>query len=225
MLPTITPSKIDIPPGGTVILKAQTWDDYETVLATRQDQASLKISFSASTQEIRIMSPLPKHANNSAILVDLVKALLRFYGLDWHDFDPVTLKKLQQKGLEPDHCFYIQNYASILGRDRIDLDRDPPPDLALEVDLTSFSSIDDYEAIAIPELWIYRDRTLKIYVMEEGHYQAVNHSRLFPDIPLSEIIPTYIERAWTVGSSVVLREFERYLKEQPLKDQAQDQRG
>ncbi|NET48558.1 MAG: Uma2 family endonuclease, partial [Merismopedia sp. SIO2A8] len=160
MIPTITPNKIDIPPGGSVILQGQIWDDYETLLATRHPSSSLKLSFSASTQEIRVMSPLPKHAHGSAILVDLVKALLRFHKLDWQDFDPLTLKKLKQKGLEPDHCFYIQHYQAILGRRTIDLAADPPPDLALEVDLTSFSSIDEYESIGIPELWIYRSRTL-----------------------------------------------------------------
>ena len=97
MLPTITPTKIEVPPGGTVVLQAQSWEDYETVLAARQEQSPLKISFSASTQKIRLMSPLPKHANGSAILVDLVKALLRFYNLDWHNFYPVTLKKTPRK--------------------------------------------------------------------------------------------------------------------------------
>ena len=212
MLPTITPTTLDVPPGGTVILQAQSWEDYEAVLATRKAQSSLKVSFSASTQEIRIMSPLPKHANGSAILVDLVKALLRLHRLDWHDFDPVTLKKLHEKGLEPDHCFYIQNYRAVLGKTRIDLDRDPPPDLALEVDLTSFSSIDEYEAIAIPELWIYRNQTLNIYVLEDGKYQDSHKSRLFPSLPLKELLPTYIEQSWTTGASVALRAFEQYLQ-------------
>ena len=212
MLPTITPTKLEVPPGGTVILQAQSWEDYETVLATRQEQSSLKISFSASTQEIRLMSPLPKHANGSAILVDLVKALLRFYNLDWHDFDPVTLKKLHEKGLEPDHCFYIQHYRTVLGNEQIDLERDPPPDLALEVDLTSFSSIEEYAAIAIPELWIYRNQALTIYVLEDGEYNETSQSRWFPSLPLKDLIPIYTEQAWAEGSSVALRAFEQYLQ-------------
>lgn len=211
MIPTITSTKIDVPPGSAVILQTQTWEDYETLLATRQRSSALKISFSASTQEIRIMSPLPKHANRSAFLADVVKALLRVYQMDWQDFDPVTLKKLKQKGLEPDHCFYIQNYRAILGKDRIDLASDPPPDLAIEVDLTSFSSIDDYEDIGIPELWIDRNQTLHIYVFDGMHYQEVNQSPLFPNVPLKQLIPLYTKQAWLDGSSVALRAFEAYL--------------
>ena len=213
MIPTITPAKIDVPPGSAVILQTQTWEDYETILTTRQHSSVLKISFSASTQEIRIMSPLPKHANRSAFLADIVKALLRMYQTDWQEFDPVTLKKLKQKGLEPDHCFYIQNYRAILGKERIDLSSDPPPDLAIEVDLTSFSSIDDYEDIEIPELWIYRNQVLRIYVFDGMHYQEVNQSKLFPNVPLKQLIPLYAEQAWLEGASVALRAFEDYLKE------------
>ncbi|MGK7889467.1 MAG: Uma2 family endonuclease [Leptolyngbyaceae cyanobacterium] len=214
MLPTLTATKIDVSPGGEVILRSQTWDDYESLLKTRRQQPALKISYNASTQEIRIMSPLPKHANRSAVLADLVKVLLRVSNSDWQDFDPLTLKKMQQRGLEPDHCFYIANYQKILGKERIDLAVDPPPDLAIEVDVTSFSSVGDYEAIAIPELWIYRYQSLKIYCFTSGQYLDVDGSAIFPQLPLKQMIPLYVERAWTQGASVALREFEQELRSQ-----------
>jgi Uma2 family endonuclease len=134
---TITNDRIDLPPGGEVILRHQTWLDYEKLLESRQDKAAIKIYFDAETQEIRIMAPLPGHGKKSDTLSDLVKALLRYQGQDWDSFDPITLKRFEQAGLEPDACFYIQNRQAILGKERIDLETDPPPDLALEIDLTS----------------------------------------------------------------------------------------
>ncbi|MGF1498186.1 MAG: Uma2 family endonuclease [Elainellaceae cyanobacterium] len=213
MLPIITPTTIDLPPGGEVILRYQTWDDYETLLQTRQDKAAIKITFSAKTQEIRIMAPLPGHGNRSDTLADLVKRLLRYQGLDWQSFDPITLKRLQQKGLEPDHCFYIQNRAAILGKERIDLDVDPPPDLVLAVDLTSFTTAEDYEDIGVPELWIYRQQTLLIYTFDGQHYREQPASPLFPGMPVKDLISSYVERAWSQGSSIALREFEQYLQQ------------
>jgi len=213
MLPTITPTTLDIAPGGEVILRYQTWDDYETLLQTRQDHAAIKVTFSATTQEIRIMAPLPGHGNKSDTLSDLVKYLLRYQGRDWDSFDPITLKRFQQKGLEPDHCFYIQNRTAILGKERIDLAVDPPPDLVLEVDLTSFTSVEDYEDIGTPELWIYRQNTLHIYTFDGQHYQEQNESPLFCGIPVKELIPDSIEQAWREGSSVALREFEQVLQQ------------
>lgn len=213
MLPTITPTQIDIPPGGEVILRHQTWDDYEALLHTRADKAAIKITFNAATQEIRLMSPLPRHGKVSATLTDLVKSLLRFQAYDWESFDPITLKRFQQKGLEPDHCFYIQNRAAILGKERIDLDSDPPPDLVLEVDLTSLTDIQDYEDIGVPEVWIYRARSLQIYQFDGQHYQDRENSPHFPQIDTKQIIPTYVEQAWLEGSSVTWRAFEQYLNE------------
>lgn len=213
MLPTITPTTLDLPPGGEVILRYQTWDDYETLLHTRQDNAAIKVTFSAETQEIRIMAPLPGHGNRSDTLTDLVKCLLRHQRLDWHSFDPVTLKRFQQKGLEPDHCFYIQNRAAILGKERIDLAIDPPPDLVLEVDLTSFTCVEDYGDIGTPELWIYRQNALHIYTFDGQQYQEQTESPLFPNIPVKEYIPNFVEQAWREGSSVALRKFEQVLQQ------------
>lgn len=221
MLPTITLTQLDVSPGSNVTLTAQTWDDYEALLNNRSERSPLKISFCAANQTIRIMSPLPKHAHGSDMLADLVKALLRFYGLDWQGFDPLTLKKIREKGLEPDHCFYIQNYRAILGKETINLACDPPPDLAIEVDLTSFSNVDDYVSIGIPELWIYRDGKLSIYLLKantssgQGNkgYRLSATSRLFPDLPITTLLPTYMEKGWHEGSSQALRQFEAELRQ------------
>ncbi|MEB3212523.1 MAG: Uma2 family endonuclease [Leptolyngbyaceae bacterium] len=211
MLPTITSDTIDLAPGSEVILRYQTWEDYEQLLHTRQNRAGLRIFFSATTQEIRIMAPLPKHGKQSAILTDLVKYLLRHTHQEWDSYDPITLKRFRQKGLEPDHCFYIQNRNAVLGKDEINLESDPPPDLALEVDLTSLTQPEDYDEIGVPELWIYRQATLYIYSFDGQRYHEQSASRLFPTIPVKEIIPTYVEQAWKQGSSVALKDFESYI--------------
>lgn len=80
MLPTITPTQLEIPSGGDIILRHQTWEDYESLLRTRADKAAIKITFNASTREIRLMSPLPKHGKIPATLTHLVECLLRVQG-------------------------------------------------------------------------------------------------------------------------------------------------
>jgi Uma2 family endonuclease len=91
------------------------------------------------------MAPLAGHANRSRTLAELVTALLRHQNRDWHGFDPVTLKQLREAGAEPDACFYIENWQAILGKERIDLATDPPPDLAIEMDLTSLTDLAIYQ--------------------------------------------------------------------------------
>lgn len=209
MLLTISPETLSLTPGNEVILRNQTWEDYEELLNLRQDKNFPKLYFNAKTQEIRLMSPLASHGNRIDSLRDLVKILLRLQGKDWQCFDPITLKRFKQAGVEPDTCFYIKNREAILGKDRIDLEINPPPDLAIEVDLTSITNLEAYKPLAIPELWIYRPGILKIYLFIETDYQESPHSLLFSNWDVTSLLPKYVEMAWQKGSSVALRQFEQ----------------
>ena len=124
---TINRETVQLSSGADVVLRHQTWQDYETLLANRGEKSTVKVYFNAATQEIRLMAPSPKHGNRSDALSDLVKSLLRYQCQDWQSFDPITLKKFEEKGVEPDTCFYLSNRQAILGKEKIDLAVDPPP--------------------------------------------------------------------------------------------------
>jgi Uma2 family endonuclease len=209
MFVTVSQDSLTLSPGSEVILRHRTWEDYEQLLTIRQENPLPKLYFNAKTQEIRLMSPLPSHGNRIDILRDLVKILLRRQGKDWHCFDPITLKRFKQAGVEPDTCFYVNNRQAILGKDKIDLAFDPPPDLAIEVDLTSITDVEAYIPLQIPELWIYYLGQLIIYVFEGDNYQERSQSLMFSDVDVKTILPKYVELAWNQGSSVALRQFEQ----------------
>lgn len=214
VLPTISEDTISLAAGDEIILRFRTWEDYEALLARREDKAGLRIHYSSKTQEIRIMSPLPRHGKNADILADFAKALLRKIGKDWQSFTPITLKRIKQQGVEPDYCFYMDNRAAILGKERIDLETDPPPYLAIEIDLICITQPEDYQAIAPLELWIYRQSQLSIYQFDSQQYRESQISRWFPGYDLKTLIPQYCDRGWQIGSSVALREFEEALRAQ-----------
>ena len=204
MLPTITPDKIELPPG-TRLRFPGTLADYEYLLMQLGDRATIRLRF--RDNNILLMNPLPEHSNQVDILSDLIKALLRHQQRDWHSFIPLTLRLEGRSGLEPDACFYIENYQQILGKQKLDLSIDPPPDLAIEIDVTSFTNIEDYVSLAIPEVWIYKEGELNIYQFENNSYLATDKSKILPNFPVKETFPQYITRAWQVGSSKALREF------------------
>jgi Uma2 family endonuclease len=208
MLITISPETLSLEAGSEIILRHKTWEDYEDLLAIRQDKNLSKLYFNAKTQEIRLISPLASHGKRVDTLRDLVKALLNFEGKDWECFDPIPLKQLQRAGVEPDTCFYIENRQVILGKERINLTVDPPPDLAIEVDFTSVTNLGSYSPLAIPELWIYSPGDLKIYIFENDDYQEKSQSNLFKNWDIKTLFPNYVEMAWFKGSSVSLRVFE-----------------
>lgn len=212
MVLTVSPADLTLSPGSEVILRNQLWADYEALLDSRGDDAYIKVSYYAQTKEISLMAPMPGHGRRIDTLSDLVKALLRHQGRDWDSAHPVTLKRVREAGTEPDASFYIQNWQSISGKDRVDLSKDPPPDLAIEVDLTSLTHREIYRILRVPELWIYREQTLTIYVLNEGRYKDCSHSPTFPSVDVKSILPRYVELAWRTCSSMALREFDTFLR-------------
>ncbi|MGK7883807.1 MAG: Uma2 family endonuclease [Crocosphaera sp.] len=208
MLPTITPEKIDLP-AGTILKFPGNLTDYEQLVKQLGDRSIPRIRF--RDNHIFLMSPLPEHGNEIDVISDLIKSMLRYQEKDWQSFHPVTLKSGKRPGLEPDACFYIDNYQAILGKRKLDMSIDPPPDLAIEIDVTSFTNIEDYITLKIPEVWIYKTNELHIYHFSNNSYIESNISLIFPDFSIRDIIPKYVDRAWQVGSSVALREFNQTL--------------
>ncbi|MFN5516582.1 MAG: Uma2 family endonuclease, partial [Cyanobacteriota bacterium] len=153
---TLAPEHLSLDPGSAVFLEQQTWADYQALLDLRGEGSYPKIYFHFFTQTLFLMAPLPSHGKRIDVLRDLVKILLRAQGQDWDCFDPITLRRFQTAGVEPDTCFYLENRQAILGKERLDLAVDPSPDLAIEVDLTSPTALAAYETLGVPELWIYR---------------------------------------------------------------------
>ena len=115
---------------------------------------------------------------------------------------------MKRAGVEPDTCFYIENRQVILGKERINLTVDPPPDLVIEVDFTSVTNLGSYSPLAIPELWIYSPGDLKIHIFENDDYQEKSQSNLFKHWDIKTLFSNYAEMAWFKGSSVALRAFE-----------------
>jgi len=100
-----------------------------------------------------------------------------------------------EQAIEADDCFYIQPEALIRGQKRIDLTVDPPPDLAIEIDITSRTRLDNYEKLGVPELWRYDGENLEINILQNGRYVISAASIYFPQLPLREVIPHYIKQS------------------------------
>ena len=168
-----------------------------------------RIAYSRNILEI--MVPLPDHERSKVLISDIIKILLRHQGRDWESLGSTTFRgQMETVGVEPDDCFYIENYQTVIGKNRLDLTIDPPPDLAIESDYTSKTKLEAYIALKVPELWIY-DRGLKIYVIDGEDYLEVETSPTFPRLPLKVMVDRVIQQAQQVGSSQALRGFEKAL--------------
>jgi Uma2 family endonuclease len=118
-----------------------------------------------------------------------------------------------QAGIEPDDCFYIQNYQAVTGMNRIDLDVDPVPDLAIEVDLTSQTQVSTYAALGIAEIWKVKNGKLEINLLQDGKYISSTSSQIFPSIPVVDGISLFLERSGEMPMSALCREFRVWLRD------------
>lgn len=195
---------IQLTAGSVISIHHLTWDDYENILTELGESRCLRLTYYQGTLEI--MSPLAIHERPHRIIADIVKTLLDLEGRDWDDFGSTTFKRPKIAGVEPDTCLYIQNAEQVRGCVRMDLEIYPPPDLVIESDVTSLTNLDAYTAIGVPEIWIYNNNQLKIYIFENGNYQEVLNSPTFANLSLVDLIPVWVQQAIEQGTSKMLRE-------------------
>lgn len=203
----LTPiSQITLTPGSAISIQGINWPTFEALLVELGENRHTRIAYHKGTLEI--MSPLPRHERAIVIISDLVKTLLRLQKRPWESLRSSTLKRQGIAGIEPDDCFYIANYQAVIGKDRLDLAINPPPDLAIESDLTSKTETEAYLAIQVPELWVYGNGKFVINLLKNGGYTESLVSLIFPGLALTEMVPRVVERAWEIGTSQALQEFE-----------------
>jgi Uma2 family endonuclease len=210
---TLQLKQITVPPGGRIVLHNVSWQQFEEILEELGEHRSSRIAYSRGTLEI--MTPLPEHEVAKVLIGDLVKILLEELEIDCESFGSTTFKRRDsERGIEPDDSFYIQNHKQMIGKDRIDLTIDPPPDLAIEIDLTTKTQLDGYEALGVPELWRFENRKLRIDILRNGKYVQSSDSPTFPDWSIVEIVTEYVELARSIGRSPALRAFRQLVRQQ-----------
>ncbi|OUL37424.1 hypothetical protein BV372_02325 [Nostoc sp. T09] len=205
-------NQLIVPAGHQLLIKNISWSGYKNILAELGENRTSRISYSRGILEI--MAPLPEHEVAKVIIGDFVKALLEELDIEFWSLGSTTFdQEKMDAGVEPDDCFYIQNEAAVRGKDRIDLTIDPPPDLAIEIDITSRTRFNNYEVLGVPELWRWNGTRLEINVLINGKYVA-STSSIFPNLPIAQVIPEYLMRSKTEGRNAAMRAFRVWVREQ-----------
>lgn len=204
--------QIILPPGQQLLMNDVSWQMYEQLLEEFGEKRGSRINYSQGFLEI--MVPLPEHEDDKVMIADFVKVLLEELDIEFRSLGSTTFKsETMQQGIEADDCFYIENEAAVRGKKRIDLSVDPPPDLALEIDLTSRTRFNNYEALGVGELWRFNGTKLEINVLQDGEYIQVSESPHFPGFSLSEALPNYLERSKIEGRNQTMKLFRAWVRQ------------
>ena len=208
---TLQLHQLDVPQGQRLLLHNVSWSEFEAILDELGEERSTRIAYDNGLLEL--MVPLPEHEATKEIIGDLLKALLEELDIEFLTLGSTTFKNAEMlRGIEPDQCFYIQHEAAVRGKKRLDLSVDPPPDLALEIDITSRTHPETYAALGVPELWRRVDQEIRIYQLQAGRYVEVSESPTFPGWSLQAEIPAYVEQSQTQGRNRTMRAFRRWVR-------------
>jgi Uma2 family endonuclease len=202
------------PPGHSLLLEGVDWQTYSRLLRAFAERPKIRLTYDRGRLEM--MSPLLEHDNHGRFLGRMVGVLTEELGLPLHGGGTTTMRRqLRRRGIEADESFWIANAERMKGRRRLDLRRDPPPDLAIEVDV-SHASLDRlaiYAALEVPEVWRLEGDDLRFYVLgANGKYKQVEHSHSFPVITPS-ILLNFLHKARKAGDqNPVIRAFRLWVR-------------
>ena len=209
MTVTIPLPNLQLMPGSHICISGISWQDYEAIQQELGENRNLRLVYYPDLLEI--MSPSAAHERPHRLIAYIITTILEHQERDWEDFGSTTLKYPEVAGIEPDTCFYIQNADRARSLTNLDLTQSPPPDLAIECDVTSKTMIQAYEALRVPEVWIYSSDKLQIFVFSETGYEQVQNSLTFPDFPISDLIPQLIQTGMLDGTRKMIRELKANL--------------
>ena len=208
-------AQIQVTPGQRLVLEDISWPEFEEILEDLGEHRHSHIAYYRGVLEFRM--PLPGHERAKVLISHLLVVLLEMLDLEWESLGSTTFKsQFMQAGIEPDDCFYIQNYQAMIGKQRLDLTVDPVPDLAIKVDFTSVTQVSAYQALGVPEIWCYQKGKLEIHLLEEGQYITSQTSRVFPSVPVLEGISLFLKKSEELPMSALRREFRQWLQNYSL---------
>jgi Uma2 family endonuclease len=194
------------------VLHGVSWRFYQTFLAEMADR---RIFLTYDRGNLEIMSPSEKHARSSCLLGRVVEILAEELDLPIDDLGTTTFQREDvDRGLEADECYYIRNEPRVRGKDGIDLTTDPPPDLAIEVDISrgSLNKLGIYAALRFPEVWQFDGTKVHVHVLQpDGRYAVGETSVSFPFLPMAEVA-RFLQQAATMDKTSWARSFRAWVR-------------
>jgi Uma2 family endonuclease len=197
-----------------VVMRGITWETYQRLLKDLGDHRSSRLIYDQGNLEI--IMPSSSHETLNRLLASMITTLVDELDLRIKNYGSTTLDREDlEKGAEPDSCFYIQNVDRVIGK-TLNLATDPPPDLAIEVDITSSSRrrFGIYLQLQIPEVWRYTQRQgVTIYQFVDGDYQECEFSPTFSMVS-GAVLMQFIQLTEEEDDISVIRSLRQWIRKE-----------
>jgi Uma2 family endonuclease len=200
-------------PETRIVIPNISWEIFDAL--SNSDCGGARFAYNQGYLEI--MSPSIGHERFHHYLGRMIEALAEELNIPLLSAGSTTLKlELKQKGAEADECYYLAHEAEMRDKLHLDLSVDPPPELALEVDLahSSLDKLEIYAALGVSELWIYDGEVIAVYRLQEDNaFSKLNHSPTFEFLDLKEIA-NFMKQFFELGQNTAMRNFRIWVREQ-----------
>ena len=198
------------------VLEDIDWRTYTRLLRVFQERPGFRLTYDRGTLEI--MSPLWAHEGPGSLLGRFVDVLVEELSLPYRIGGSVTLRRRRKRrGIEPDNCYWIRSAPQLQGKRELDLRVDPPPDLAIEIDVTS-SSLDCmsiYAALGVLEVWRFSTGTIAFHILQGRAYQIRSNSLSFPQLASADL-PAFLAQWGQTDDADIIRQFRAWVRQQMM---------
>jgi Uma2 family endonuclease len=200
------------PPTELIHLSGISWQTYETLLGELSDR---RFRLTYNRGNLEIMAPSPEHEFSKKIIGRFVETLAEESDIEIYPLGSTTFKNPELSGAEPDECFYIRRIAAVKGKKRLDLAKDPAPDLVVEIDVTSRSDhrLQVYADLGVAEVWVYNGSSLVIKQLQNGIYINSQTSQFFVNLPIAAIAD-FLQQAETMDYLELVKSFRSWVRSQ-----------
>jgi Uma2 family endonuclease len=199
--------------GDSVVLHGISWKMYRK-LRRMQENCNTRMTYDRG--ELEIMSPSAEHEGIASLIGDLIKIWALEYKIPFRSCRTITIRRsLLERGFEPDNCYYIQHEPQMWDKKKINFKVDPPPDLAIEVDVTRklLNKMALYAAFRVPELWSWRSNEFRVYELtKEGEYATRERSICLPTFPIAKT-QEIVQRLWAAHEADLILAFRDWVRD------------
>lgn len=196
-----------------VYLPGVSYATYEALLTETGERRNIRFTYNQG--EMEIMAPSQDHEHAKKQLAQLIEVLTEELDLPRVSCGSTTFKdQLLDCGLEPDECYYIQHEANIRGKIVV-LGIDPPPDLVIEVDVTTrvVRRLPIYAKLGFPEIWQYTRGNVAIHLLQsDGTYFVANESAALPMVPVKKLVE-HLNRYGQTDETSWIRAFRKWVRD------------
>jgi Uma2 family endonuclease len=194
-------------------LQGISWNLYENLLAEIGDDGKARLSYYQG--DLEFMTPLFEHENGNRLIDRLISTIAETLDRDYAPGGSMTIKRPDlEAGKEPDSCYYIANELAVRGKKKLDFTQDPPPDLAIEIDITnsSIKQLSLYATLGISEVWRYDGSELMFYQLQSVGYVKVERSPTFPILSPDRVLE-FMADCQTDGVNLAVKSLRKWVQE------------